>query len=362
MKRHLTRCQASSHSASQLGSIRSSGGDGSIQRARSALAQWTLNFAAPTLHATSPAPPLPPPPPTVSSAPTPNPHPGLTHPHLNQVLYFNTILNKSHEYGTSPYHWYFTSALPRATLAALPLSIAAPFLVPRSRALVAIPLLFVAIYSILPHKELRFVLYAVPPLNAAAAAALARLHNMLPPVFTPSAPRTQQRSKPAATTGRLLVSAALKVGVTIALVASSAASFTFFSAARDNYPGAAALAHVHGLAGARVASRSSRALSVHIGVDAAMSGVSRFLEEPPPWRYSKAEGLGPSEYRKFNYVLAAPGTQLPGFTTIHVQHGFDRVSLSKPPLLRTAPKVIVLQRQAERGAGASSGTDDFADL
>ena len=41
-------------------------------------------------------------------------------------------------------------------------------------------LFFVAVYSILPHKELRFVLYAVPPLNVAAGAALAKLHAKLP--------------------------------------------------------------------------------------------------------------------------------------------------------------------------------------
>lgn len=65
-----------------------------------------------------------------------------------EVLYFNTILNKSKDYGTSPAHWYFTSALPRALLIAYPLALASLYTTPRARQLVAVPLIFVAIYSV----------------------------------------------------------------------------------------------------------------------------------------------------------------------------------------------------------------------
>jgi alpha-1,6-mannosyltransferase len=91
-----------------------------------------------------------------------------------QVLYFNTILNKSHEWGTLPFWWYFYSAIPRAMFLSL-------FLIPcalfndRKKLFnyLLLPAVgFVLIYSFLPHKELRFIIYVLPLLNCVAAKGL----------------------------------------------------------------------------------------------------------------------------------------------------------------------------------------------
>ena len=124
------------------------------------------------------------------------------------VLWFNTVENRSAEWGTSPGHWYLTSALPRSLLLAYPLSFVVskhpplretppslpkktktkkqknkktkkllpppPFhyqgavLERRARPVFVCASFFVATYSLLPHKELRFIFPALPLFNACA--------------------------------------------------------------------------------------------------------------------------------------------------------------------------------------------------
>lgn len=90
-------------------------------------------------------------------------------------FYYNVIQGSSSNWGMSPWHYYFTSAIPRmilnpvALVALIPLSLYSPATSRAAQSLLVPSLLFVAIYSLQPHKETRFIFYVSPPLTAAAA-------------------------------------------------------------------------------------------------------------------------------------------------------------------------------------------------
>ncbi|GMP62158.1 hypothetical protein CsSME_00024360 [Camellia sinensis var. sinensis] len=94
-----------------------------------------------------------------------------------EVLWFNSVLNRSSEWGTHPFYWYFTSALPRSLLAAYPLFLIAVFLDRRVLFYILPVFSFVLLYSKLPHKELRFIISSVPMFNLSAAIAASRIYN-----------------------------------------------------------------------------------------------------------------------------------------------------------------------------------------
>ena len=100
-----------------------------------------------------------------------------------QVLHYNTVLNKSHEWGVSPWYWYFLLAIPKSVTCALPFLGIGLFYQRRGGRVdkdilevIAPAVVFVGLYSFLPHKELRFIFPALTLFNLGGALGLAKMY------------------------------------------------------------------------------------------------------------------------------------------------------------------------------------------
>ncbi|XP_027058074.1 dol-P-Man:Man(7)GlcNAc(2)-PP-Dol alpha-1,6-mannosyltransferase-like isoform X2 [Pocillopora damicornis] len=201
-----------------------------------------------------------------------------------EVLWYNTVLNKSSNWGTSPFLWYFYSVLPRCLMFGLVLVPLGLWRNRRTWELAAPCLGFVFIYSFLPHKELRFIIYVVPVMNAVAACGLSFI--------------LKNESK-----WHLLVSGVVKLLTVGGLLGSSLATVLALYLSHFNYSGGVALQKLHTLL-----ENYPEPCHVHISVAAAQTGVSRFGEINPSWRYSKTEGLekGSPDMLVFSHLITEP--------------------------------------------------------
>jgi alpha-1,6-mannosyltransferase len=248
------------------------------------------------------------------------------------VLWFNTALNKSSEWGVSPWHWYWSSALPRALAGTAPLAAAGAALDARARGVAAVALAFIAAYSFLPHKELRFILPAVPLLNVVAGVGVSRAlggegDGGGRKKRTP--PHLRHRARRAVVLAFLAAAAAATVALTS--IASAAAAV--------NYPGGVALARLHALGGVTggkdaPSSRNSTVFppglawppTVHIDVAAAQTGVTRFGQVGEGWTYLKTEGLTPAGLAGAGVThLLSGAPAVPGFVRVEGVDGFAGV-------------------------------------
>ncbi|XP_057865499.2 dol-P-Man:Man(7)GlcNAc(2)-PP-Dol alpha-1,6-mannosyltransferase isoform X2 [Cryptomeria japonica] len=237
-----------------------------------------------------------------------------------EVLWFNSVLNRSSEWGVFPVHWYFTSALPRSLLVAFPLCFVGIIFERRMQQYVLPILAFIVLYSKLPHKELRFIISAIPMLNLSAAVAATRIWNNRRKSFWKWA----------------------YIAMIGSLLASLGFSITMSVASYANYPAGYALNALHNK---DLHPNTSYTRVVHIDTYAAMNGISRFCEKEFPWRYSKEEDLSFEEIigRNFTYLITEH-QRIPSFQCLLAISGFSRptIQLSFPPVvLITQPKVFV---------------------
>ncbi|XP_060673362.1 dol-P-Man:Man(7)GlcNAc(2)-PP-Dol alpha-1,6-mannosyltransferase isoform X2 [Ziziphus jujuba] len=237
-----------------------------------------------------------------------------------EVFWFNSVQNRSSEWGTHPFHWYFTSALPRSLLAAYPLFMLGIFLDRRVLLFILPVFSFVLLYSKLPHKELRFIISSVPIFNLSAALAANRIYNNRKKAFW--------KLMYFVMIGLLLIS----LGCTIIT----------FLASYENYPSGHALKYFHQYG--NVANHKNEQW-IHIDTFSAMNGISRFCESDFPWRYSKEEGIPLEELKQRNFTyLINEHPSVDGFKCLFAVNGFSRLRLQyRYPLILLVkePKVYI---------------------
>lgn len=230
------------------------------------------------------------------------------------VLRFNVLENKSHIYGTQPWHWYFSSALPRALLGCLPLALIGLGWIPRSRRICFPAFVFVALYSLLPHKELRFIFYAIPCFTVAAAEAAV------------GAWEFRRKSR---------IPVLLVVGIA---VCSLGFSGLFLHVSSKNYPGGDALQLLHRL---KATDSDLEGASVWLDNLACQTGITRFLQLRSDWLYDKTEtGINVSDY---SFIITEKD-RLDGFKEIGSVEQFSHFA-KWPPRLITKVALRIFQNQ-----------------
>ena len=220
-----------------------------------------------------------------------------------EVLFFNTVANRSSEYGVSPWHWYATSALPRLLLGGVfflpvgllrfgPASASAaagknigylsffpsvqhfcglsPELDSGVLEYGAPAFVFVALYSFLPHKETRFLLPSMPLVFLVSGCGFAKVFSASLAVFlAPPQPSVRDSAGSVAIAPvqiafsfrktsyhfqfleRITVSRVFIIifgfYILFSTVLSIAGTGIYLRVSRDNYPGGAALQRVYSL-------------------------------------------------------------------------------------------------------------------
>lgn len=280
-------------------------------------------------------------------------------PELDAFL-FNVISGQSSDWGTSPWYFYFFNAIPRLLLnpltylLAIPVAIRQPATRQPAISLLTPTLAFIALYSIQPHKEWRFIIYTIPAITAVAALGASYLWNR------------RSRSVFANVSSHLLVLSSL--------AAFLLSNFVLLPASAANYPGAHALNALHRHHALSMPDELDGA-SVYLGNLACQTGVTRFLQQSPGlgWHYDKTEdkALKSSHafWNQFDYVIVEASSNADyrdndetrlrrvlhdsEWETTEVIDGFAGISIVKPgsPANGAAERRLLSMLGGENAAG-----------
>ncbi|KZC06679.1 putative Dol-P-Man:Man(7)GlcNAc(2)-PP-Dol alpha-1,6-mannosyltransferase [Dufourea novaeangliae] len=203
----------------------------------------------------------------------------------------------------------------------------------RVRTLTVPGIVFVALFSFLPHKELRFIIYVFPLLNVSAAAVCHRIW--------------ENRAKSPWNGFMALI-------IVSHLVLNALFSMFLLCVAGSNYPGGLAIAKLH-----RLEKDSVDPVHVHIDVLTAQTGVSRFTQTNDSWIYSKQENLtidNPEMLQFTHLLMEAKSKYSPNIKPYLKTHdildsvdGFSHIALNYnmlPPIrIKTRPIIFIMKRK-----------------
>ena len=280
-------------------------------------------------------------------------------PELSVLLYNNPVEGQYSAWGVSPWHFYFTSALPRGLMGCALLVPLGFLLRPRvtlrpsvdwRSVYVSVPgVVFVCLYSLLAHKELRFILPAFPLFTTVAAVGLLNLIHTLQTTTTNQQKKTDG-TPTTAPSSALLWSTAIDTYAPAGLLFVSAvvlalsflfSCFTLYASAH-NYPGGTAFHRLHTLLPARLPANTA----VHLSNLACMSGVSRWGEERrDELVYDKREGVAVDELgvQGWEWLVEEVG-QVAGYEVVAVVDGLERVDWRRARLV-LEPKLWILRKR-----------------
>ncbi|XP_026489664.2 dol-P-Man:Man(7)GlcNAc(2)-PP-Dol alpha-1,6-mannosyltransferase [Vanessa tameamea] len=247
-----------------------------------------------------------------------------------EVFWFNTILNKSSDWGTAPFLWYFYSALPRGLGPSIVLVPIGLYLERRLVPIVLPALIYILLFSFLPHKELRFIIYVFPLLNVSSAAVCSYIfiRRTKSPIYE-----------------------LLFWGTVLIIVCNVIFSLALAMVAMTNYPGGIAITRFHKLL------KNEPYVHVHISNLAAQTGVTRFTQLNDHWTYSKNESLNVDQLQEFTHLIfeakSKYSSNLKAFSQTHIildsVESFSQITVTYklfPPIkIKTKPALFILERK-----------------